>query len=189
MRTISPFPGRSHSTPRRRFVQWPFALLLVAATTLAQIAPSLVEVVDFTKLLPLLPEAPADWTADKPEGSTLDAGDAKITNVHRDYRKGEGEDVPSTTINILDYVANPEYIAATTAAWNFNAETPEGYSKSLTIDGQPGLETFEKEGKHGTLWLLVGKRFILEIETKNQEPKDLQEWLKRIDLKKLAEVK
>ena len=34
-----------------------------------------------------------------------------------------------------------------------------------------------------------GKRFFLEIETKGQDAKDLQDWLKRIDVKKLAELK
>jgi len=151
--------------------------------------PSLFEVVTAAKLLPLLPEAPAGWTADKPDGSTTDTGSAKITNVHRDYQKGAAADAPSTTINILDSFANQEYITAAIAAWNLSAETPEGYSKALTIDDQPGFETFENDGKHGTLWLLVGKRFFLEIETKGQDAKDLQDWLKRIDVKKLAEVK
>jgi len=36
---------------------------------------------------------------------------------------------------------------------------------------------------------MVAKRYVLTIETQNQESKDLQEWLKRIDVKKLAEVK
>ncbi len=165
------------------------ALFLAPLSFFAQDVPSLVEVVDFSKLLPLLPEAPAGWTADKPEGSTAEAGAGKITNVHRDYQKGTTEDAPRTTINILDSFANPEYIAATTEAWKFSTTTAEGYSKSLTIDDQPGFETFENEGKHGTLWLLVGKRFFLEIETKNQDAKDLQDWLKRVDIKKLAELK
>ncbi len=155
----------------------------------AQDTPSLVEVVDASKLLPFLPDAPAGWTAEKPDGATTDAGGVKITNVHRDYQKGTAEDAPSTTINIIDSFANQEYIAATTGAWNATSETPEGYGKPLTIDGQPGFETFEKDGKHGTLWMLVGKRFFLEIETKGQEAKDLQDWLKRIDVKKLAEMK
>ena len=40
-----------------------------------------------------------------------------------------------------------------------------------------------------TLWLLVAKRYFLQIETTGQDPKDLQEWLKRVDIKKLAELK
>ena len=152
-------------------------------------APLLPEVVDFSKLLPLLPDGPTGWTADKPEGSTDDAGGVKITTVHRDYKKGTADDAPTTSISILDSAANPEYVASTTAAWNLTASTPEGYTKALTIDGMPGFETFENEGKHGTLWLMVAKRYVLQIETQAQDAKDLQDWLKRIELKKLAEVK
>jgi hypothetical protein len=151
--------------------------------------PAKKEVVNFSQLLPLPPEAPAGWTADKPEGSTVDAGGFKMTNVHRDYHKGDAGDAPTVAISIIDAAANQEYIGMTTAAWNFSSESTEGYSKSINVDGQPGFETFENEGKHGTLWLLIGNRFFLEIETHYQDAKELQEWLKRIDLKKLATIK
>ena len=161
----------------------------VARATVEEPAPLIPEVVNSTKLLPLLPDAPTGWTADKAEGSTDDAGGVKITSVHRDYKKGTADDAPTTSISILDSAANPEYVSATTAAWNLTASTPEGYTKALTIEGMPGFETFENEGKHGTLWLMVAKRYVLQIETQGQDAKDLQEWLKRVDVKKLAEVK
>lgn len=147
------------------------------------------DVVEFSKLLPSLPDARTDWTADKPDGSTTDAGETKVTTVHRDYSKGEGDNVPTTSISILDSAANPEYVAATTAAWGKNASSAEGYGKSVTIEGNPGFEIYEQEGKHGTLWLLIAKRYFLQIETRGQDAAALQEWLKRIDLKKLAAVK
>ena len=151
--------------------------------------PSLINVVDYSKLIPLLPDAPAGWTADKPEGSTTDVGGFKLTNVHRDYRKGEGDKAPTTAISILDSAANPDYVEATTAAWNFTTTSTEGYSKAVTVDGNPGFETFENEGKHGTLWIMVAKRYFLQIETQQQEPAALQEWAKRVDVKKLATIK
>ena len=156
----------------------------------AQDEPILVpDSVDYPKLLPVLPDAPPGWTADKPEGSTDDAGGFRITNVHRDYHKGEGANAPTAAISILDSVANPDYVSATTAAWNDTSETSEGYSKSVTIDDNPGFEAFENEGKHGTVWVMVAKRYFLQIELQNQDPKELQEWVKRVDLKKLAEIK
>jgi hypothetical protein len=151
--------------------------------------PDSPDVVDYSKLIPLLPDAPSGWTTDKPEGSTSDVGGFKLTNVHRDYKKGEGDNVPTASISILDSAANPEYAAATTAAWNYNSETTEGYSKSVTVDGYPGFEAFETDRKHGTLWVMVAKRYFVQIELQGEEPKRLQEWIKRVDLKKLAEVK
>jgi hypothetical protein len=156
----------------------------------AQNEPVLVpDAVDYQKLLPVLPDAPQGWTADKPEGSTEDAGGFKITNVHRDYRKGEGENVPIAAISILDSAANPDYVSATIEAWHNASETSEGYSKSVTIDGNPGFEAFEKESKHATLWVMIANRYFLQIELQDQDPKELQEWVKRVDLKKLAAIK
>ena len=187
---------------------------IIATTSPAQNEPVLIpDVVDPAKLMPVLPEAPAGWTAEKAEGSSDDVGGFKITNVHRDYRKGEGTNAPTASISILDSVANPDYVETATAGWNQNSETPEGYSKSVTIDGNPGFEAFEKDQDatskapgaksdsptatptaspphgHASLWVMIAKRYFLEIELQNQDPKELQEWVKRIDLKKLAEVK
>ncbi len=176
-------------------------LAVLAAESRAQNEPMLVpDVVDYSKLLLILPDAPSGWTADKAEGSTTDVGGFQITNVHRDYRKSDAADSPTTAISILDSVANPDYVQATTAAWNQNSETPEGYSKSVTIDGNPGFEAYEKEvktmangekkeQKHTSLWVMIAKRYFVEIELQNQDPKELQEWVKRIDLKKLAAIR
>src|SRR5213082_3105351 len=134
----------------------------------AQNEPNLIpDVVDPAKLIPILPEAPTGWTAEKAEGSSDDVGGFKITNVHRDYRKVE----------------------ATTGAWNQASETAEGYGKPVTIDGNPGREDYDKERKQASLWVMVAKRYFVEIELQNQEPKELQDWIKRVDLKKLAEIR
>lgn len=168
--------------------------LILAATSLAQPPPPGEvtipgEVVAFSKLLPMLPEPPDGWKAEEAEGSTEDLGETQITNVHRDYHKGDDKDAPTTAISILDSAANPEYVESTTAAWNSNTSNAEGYTRSINLEGTPGFETFENEGKHGTLWLMVAKRYFLQIETTGQDAKELQEWLKRIDLKKLAAIK
>ncbi|MBA3882834.1 MAG: hypothetical protein H0X73_09000 [Chthoniobacterales bacterium] len=166
-------------------------VLLGAARELdAQDEPKLVpDVAEVGKLLPLLPDPPAGWTAETAEGSSDDLGDTKITTVHRDYQKGEADDAPTTSISILDSVANPEYVDMTTSGWTSDETTADGYTKSVDIDGVPGFETFENDGKHGALWLLVAKRYFLQIETTGQDPQELQEWRKRIDLTKLAGVK
>ncbi len=149
----------------------------------------LADVVEYKDLLPILPQPPAGWKADEAEGSSDDLGDAQISSVHRDYTKDEIGDAPTTSISILDSVASPEYVDATTAGWKLNETTPDGYTKSVTIDGNPGFETFEKDDKHGTLWLLVAKRYFLQIETVGQDAPQLQDWLKRIDLNKLSAIK
>jgi hypothetical protein len=151
--------------------------------------PDAPDVVDYHKLLSLLPDPPAGWTADEAEGSTSEVGGFTLTNVHRDYKKGTGNNAPTAAISILDSAANPEYASATTAAWNYNSDTLEGYSKSITVDGNPGFEAYETERKHGSLWVMVAKRYFVQVELMGQDPKELQQWVKRLDLKKLAEIK
>ena len=156
----------------------------------AQNEPNLIpDVVDPAKLIPLLPEPPSGWTAEKAEGSSDDVGGFKITNVHRDYSKGDAPDAPKASISITDAVASPDYVEATTAEWNKSSETPDGYGKPLTIDGFSGREDYDKERKQASLWVMVAKRYFVTIELQNQDPKELQEWIKRVDLKKLAEIK
>ena len=176
------------------------ALVCCAALALAQPPPPGEEgtpasksaggdVVDFKLLLPILPEPPDGWKAEEAEGSTDDLGTAQISSVHRDYTKDEIGDAPTVSISILDSVASPEYVESTTAGWKLNETTADGYTKSVNVDGSPGFETFEKDDKHGTLWLLVARRYFLQIETTGQDPQALQDWLKRIDVKKLAATK
>src|SRR5438067_13204061 len=93
-----------------------FFFALVCALYVRAEEPQHFEVVDFSKLMPLLPEAPAGWTADKPDGSTVDAGGFKITNVHRDYKKGTADNAPTTSISILDSSAKQAYVVAKSAA-------------------------------------------------------------------------
>ena len=167
-----------------------FLVGVALGTARAQNEPILVpEAVNYQKLLPILPEPPQGWTADKPEGSTEDVGGFKITNVHRDYHQGDGEKAPTAAISIVDLVANPDNVSATTDAWKNTSESAEGYSKSVTIDGNPAFEAFEKESRHATLWVMIANRYSLQIELQNQDPKELQQWIKRVDLKKLAAIK
>ena len=166
------------------------ALAFAAGGLRAQNEPNLIpDVVDPAKLIPILPEPPTGWTAEKAEGSSDDVGGFKITNVHRDYKKGETADAPKAAISIIDSVASPDYVEVATAGWDKNIDTPEGYAKPVTLDGNPGREDYDKEQKHASLWVMVAKRYFVEIELQNQDPKELQEWIKRVDLKKLAEIK
>ena len=182
--------GRVSSPAQAGFLLLTLLAALELGAARAQNEPILVpDAVNYQKLLPILPEPPSGWTADKPEGSTEDVGGFRITNVHRDYRKGEGEKAPSAAISILDSVANPDYVSATTEAWKSNSDTSEGYAKSVNIDGKPGFETFEKDTKHAALWVMIADRYFVQVELQNQDPTELQQWIKRIDLKKLAAIK
>jgi len=155
----------------------------------AAASPPAVRATDFSKVIPLLPEPPQGWTADKPDGSTTDTEGFSITTAGRTYRQGTAEDVPTVSINITDTASNKQFLDTATAAWNATSEATDGYTKAVTIDGNRGFEQFEKDARTGNLWVVVNGRYLVQVEITNLPPEELQAWIKRVDLKKLAALK
>lgn len=156
-----------------------------------------IAVVDFSVLTPFLGDV-AGWEADKAQGNTVRAAQLNQTHVERIYRKGDN----SVRIRITDYSESPkmteilERVAAVTAGTRetldragISADTTKGYSKSVTIDGMNLVEKYENAGKKGTVSALVAGRYYVQIKTQGLPASELQAWVKRIDLKRLAEVK
>lgn len=103
----------------------------------------------------------------------------------RSYRKGGS----SVNMHIMDSSESAPMLQAKTAMWAFSNETTEGYQKGVTMDGAKGIEQYENAGKKGSVFLLVAGRYILQVETHGLPASELQVWVKRIDIRKLAEVK
>lgn len=186
----------------RSIVLLTFALLLapgfLPAQDVAEPAPSASPpvvigknstVVQAPRLIALLPEPPAGWNADKPEGSTTESEGFQITTVGRTYVKGDADDAPTATINIIDSANNQQFQDATKAMWSATSSSLEGYDKAVTIAGLPGFEHFANSDQTGVLWVIAGNRFFVQVETTRQPAPDLEAWLTRIDLKKLSTLK
>ena len=146
-------------------------------------------VVEVDRLLTMLPEPPAGWGADKPEGSTSETEGFPITTVSRTYFKGDADNAPTATINIIDSANNQQFQDSTKAMWGITSDTPAGYDKDVKVDGLPGFEHFANADQTGVLWVVAGGRFFVQVETTGQPPAELQNWMKRIDLSKLGGMK
>ena len=164
-----------------------FVLWLAAASSWlsAQDSPPGPPVVNFKVLLGFLPSALADWTADKPDGNTVQVGQLDITTVHDRYSKGES----CVNIEIVDYSLQREMMKSMTMGWHFSNENAEGYQRAVTIEGVPGYETFTEADKTTDLFLVVGERYWLHVEVRGEKPEVARTWLARIDLKSLADAK
>src|SRR2546423_5183318 len=82
-----------------------FAVGVVHAQNELNLIP---DVVDPAKLIPILPEPPAGWTAEKAEGSSDDVGGFKITKVPRGFEKRERGGKPRAPISHLEFIAKPQ---------------------------------------------------------------------------------
>jgi len=146
-------------------------------------------VVPYDKLLPFLPPTPAGWTAEKPSGSTTEIEVFNLSTVAQTYQKGEEDNAPVVTVTIIDAGGHKGYFETTTVRWKMNAQTADGYDKTVEIDGMPGYEHSSIVANSSSLSVIVAKRYFIQIEVANQDPKELREWLKKIDVKKLGELK
>ncbi len=146
-------------------------------------------VVPAPKLIILLPDPPPGWKSDKPEGSTSESAGFPITTASRVYVKGDTDNAPTATVNIIDSANNLQFQGATKAMWGATSDTPEGYDKSVTVHGLPGFEHYSNIDQTGVLWVVVGSRFFVQVETTRLPATELQTWLSLIDLKKLSTLK
>ena len=162
------------------------AVLFVATLAVAQQAT---EPLHFSKLLPFLPDKVEGFVAEKAQGSTTSAMGFKITEVSRVYRKGKEDAEEAVTLKITDGAGNQFFAAAHAAAAQFSNESTEGYEKGFTLDGYSAIEKYTNDSKDGSLTVFVTGRYLVEVDINGLDSKALQEWWKKLDAKKLAELK
>ena len=68
-------------------------------------------------------------------------------------------------------------------------ESDDGFQKTIKVAGNPGFETWKKDGKHGEVQLLVGKRFIVTVQTYNLPVEQVIKVVEALPLDKLAALK
>lgn len=149
------------------------------------------KLVPHEKLIPFLPPVPPDWAADKPEGSTTDSEELHISTASRRYYVANAptDDIPSASVTIIDSTNNDDFFDSDGGTWENEVKTEEGYDKRITINGMRAVEHYDKAAKTASLSVFVARRFFVQIELSNLNPKELHEWLKRVDIKGLSQLK
>lgn len=153
------------------------------------------------EMIKFLPSAPPGWDVMK---STADnfLNDWVATNAVREYKFLPPPNPTAVTsappplpqfvrIRITDSGFWPEF----RRLFDGFEIGKSGDTEKLLIDSHPAIETTSKrrvEGKEeeklARVLLLVKIRFIVQVETTNTNQKELEEWLRKIDLAKLASV-
>ncbi len=145
-----------------------------------------VEPVHFSKLIELLPKLPAGWEADgEPRGETTSAMGFSVSMAEQSYSQ-EGK---SLRVKITDGAFNAPLYTVVTMAAQFARESTEGYEKGVTIDGNPGVEKWRKDGGDASLNVVVGKRYFVEIEGSGITPEIVRQVWGSVDRAKLAGLK
>ncbi len=145
-----------------------------------------VDPVSFRELQTVMPTV-AGWEKGSPTGEKMSSpfsfSQASIT-----YKKGDAEieqKIMDSGFNQLLFTPFTMFMAA-----GYEKETQDGYEKSVNIAGNPGWEKWDKTSRSGELNVVVGKRFLVQVEGHDLDDiKALHTVLEQTDLGKLASLK
>jgi hypothetical protein len=155
--------------------------MAAAATGAADVKP--VDPVDFKELPSILPEVPG-WEKNHPEAERM-TSPVSFSFASTKYKKNDLE----VTEKITDSGFNQLLVAPISMmlAAGYAKQSTQGFEKSTTVAGYPAFEKWDKSEKSGQLTVFVNQRFLVELEGSGMsDNKELQAFLARTDLKKLA---
>jgi hypothetical protein len=157
----------------------------VPAVTATRPAPGSVKAIDFNLLIPFLPNAPAGWTAEDPDGMTMNFQDGSWTTATRSYSRG---DEKQATVSIID---SAYYSVGGWEMWGrqFDMTTTDGYYKSGTVAGFPSWETYDKNSKNYGTWVGLNNRFMVTVTVDNSEKADLDLFVNSINYQGINALK
>jgi hypothetical protein len=158
----------------------------MAGNAVAGINTKPTDPVSFRDLMTLFPDVDG-WEKEKPTGERMNAPFA-FSQAEVRYRKGDAR----LEIKIVDSGFSQLFLAPYAAFLQagYEKETSRGYEKSTLVNGQPGWEKWNTDGKDGELNALVAKRFLMTIEGRNvEDAKFLHQIASKIDMAKLATLK
>ncbi len=148
-----------------------------------------VEAVDFRELKALLPEKAAGMARSEIKGERNAVMGVKISEADAEYTTEEGS---SIRIKIMDMGSVSGIVGLATAAWahaDIDKETETGYEKTTTFSGHKAFEKFDTANNEGELSILVGDRFVVEIEGRAVTMDQMKAAAGQVDLGKLESMK
>lgn len=148
-----------------------------------------VETVDYKVLKEMLPQEVGGMRRTEATGEKTSAMGMQISNANGQYRNDQGA---SMTIKITDIGSMTGLAGMAAYAWaatEVDRESDTGYEKTSNFNGYKSHEKWDKSSKSGEISVLVGNRFVAEVDGNNVEMDALKDALSKVNLKKLDSMK
>ena len=144
-----------------------------------------VQTVNFNKLIEFLPSAPSGWTAGEPQGFMNQIENGSWSMANKEYSKG---DTARVNVGIMD---SAYFDVGWFSAWKgiYNYESTQGYAKTTTIKGYPGLEVYTKSSNEYVLYVNVKERFMVYITVDGADRQTMDTFTNAIDYAGIAALK
>ena len=146
-----------------------------------------VEPVDFRELKALLPESIGTMKRSSAEGEKGGGFGIVVSHAEGRYR-GDGG---SVDLKITD-PGTLSGFAAMAAMWmnmDLDKETDTGYEKTGTANGRRFHEKYDKNSKSGEYTVIVGNRFMVEINGNGIDMPTMKKAIDQVNLAKLESMK
>ena len=140
-----------------------------------------VDPLSYNDLISALPDQPSGWEAADAKGQSSNFGEFTISQASQTYKQGD----KTIKVQLFDWAHHRQLYAPFVISARFSQESTEGYSKGLKIGDAFGREEYQNASKKGKLSLLVDKRFMVEVDGRNIEPQELQDWWRQVKVKNL----
>jgi hypothetical protein len=148
-----------------------------AMTPIAPVDPAVLET--------FLPPTLGGYSVEELSSATTDFGEHKHSFARRKYDNNGYYLI----IDIHDAARIPNLYSDIATRSKLDEDGLDGHHKGVTIDGNPGFEKYDKLNLSGELSVMVGKRYIVTIESNYIAPENLRKTYDGIDVKKLAALK
>ena len=147
------------------------------------------EPVDFRKLKEALPQELAGFDKGESSGEKNNAFGIAVSEAKQSFRTADGNKRVRFEITDPGSLSGPFALANMWMNIEVDKETGDGYEKTSTVNGRKLHEKWSKSGQHGSVQLVVGNRFMVDVDAQGIEMNDVKSLIGKIDVAKLEAMK
>ena len=145
--------------------------------------------VDFRKLKEALPQELAGFDKGDASGEKNNAFGISVSEAKQSFRTADGSKSVRFEITDPGSLAGPFALANMWMNVEIDKETSSGYEKTSTVSGRKLHEKWSSGSKHGEVHMVVGNRFMVQVDGRGIDMNDVKALLGKIDIAKLEAMK
>ena len=112
-----------------------------------------------------------------------------MSEAKQSFRTEDGNKSVRFEITDPGSLAGPFALANMWMNVDIDKETSDGYEKTSTVSGRKLHEKWNSASKHAEVHMVVGNRFMVQVDTRGVDMNDVKTLLSKIDIAKLESMK
>ncbi len=147
------------------------------------------EPIDFRKLKEALPQELDGFEKGESSGEKNNAFGISVSEAKQSFRTADGSKSVRFEVTDPGSLAGPFALANMWMNIEVDKETGDGYEKTSTVGGRKLHEKWSKSGQHGSIQMVVGNRFMVDVDAHGFEMEQVKALLSKLDVAMLERMK